>query len=284
MVRESIVSGMFYDGEKEDLIKQIKQCFTSKFGPGKLPKPIGNKTLFGCIVPHAGFTFSGMAAAHAYKEIAESRQPDLFIILGTDHTGIEGTCASADDWSVPTGIVKNHKDFTKALIANGIKESATNHADEHSIEVQLPFLQFVNKDPKICPVTISPDKDYKEIAAIINQTVKETKVKPIIIISSDFTHYGINYNYVPFTTNIKANLYKLDKEAIDKILELDPEAFLDHIRKTKATICGYNAIAVLLELCRLNNIKTANLLKYYTSGDVVGDFSSAVGYASIIFK
>lgn len=280
MPRKAIVAGMFYPSTEEELLNQIEDSFNSKFGPGSLPKTTKNKEILGIIAPHAGYQFSGPGAAWAYKEIAESKSPDIYILLGLSHSGFP-SCLSLEDWETPLGTVNTDKDFQRVLIANsGLKQNEEAHANEHSIEVQLPFLQFINKEQtKIAPIIVS--ENYQEIAKAIAKTIEQTRKKAIIIASSDFTHYGINYGFFPFSSDIKENLQKLDKGAIEHIQNLNPKGFLDYINKTGATICGKIPIATAIETCKLLNAKKAKLLKYYTSGDIVNDYSSAVGYGSI---
>jgi hypothetical protein len=167
-----------------------------------------------------------------------------------------------------------------------LKENEEAHRSEHSIEVQLPFLQFVspNNDIKILPIIISNDLSYDIIAKQVVKTIWESKKKVVLIASSDFTHYGINYGYFPFRNDVKGNMYELDKKAIRFIEKLDAYRFLDYINESGATICGNRPIATLIEICKLLGAKKANLLKYYTSGDVINDYSSAVGYASIVIE
>lgn len=293
--RKPIVAGAFYKSSFDELDKQIADCFkNNKFGPGDLPVKKRAKKIFGVIAPHAGYEFSGAGAAWAYKEIAESEFPDLFVILGTNHTGLGAELSTYffADWETPLGIVKVDKDFGKALVKNfpALKNEAMAHLQEHSIEVQLPFLQFVNKDKikdvKILPIVLG-FCDYeicKKLGEKIAETAKAENKKICIIASSDFTHYGASYGYLPFVHAQKENLYKLDGKAIDFIKRLDAKDFLDYKEKESATICGAFAIAAAIEACKNLGAKKAKLLQYYTSGDVIGDYSSAVGYAAIVFE
>jgi len=291
MARKPITVGMFYEELFELLDKQIAECFTHEKGPGALPSKRTDKEITGIIVPHAGYQFSGPCQAWAYKKIAESRFPDIFVILGANHQGFGKAATLLDDFETPLGIVKTDIDFAKKLIKNSnfnIVENKELHAKEHSIEVQLPFLQFANKDNlnniRIVPIIIGPEADYKKVAETIANTAKQENKKIIIIASSDFTHYGFSYGYVPFQTKVKENLYKLDREAIKYIEKLDTESFLNYLQETEATICGANAIAAAIETAKQMKAKEAKLLQYYTSGDIVGDYRNAVGYASILFK
>lgn len=287
MVRRPIVAGQFYPNDFNELNTQIEESFNSKFGPGALPIKKRDKEIIGIISPHAGYVYSGPGAAWAYKEIAESKLADLYIMLGLSHSGF-GTCLSLEDWETPFGLIQTDKEFGKKLIEKGIKQDEAAHQQEHSIEVQLPFLQFANKDYlkqlKIIPIITSPDKNYEEIAKIIVETIKELKIKACIITSSDFTHFGLNYAYFPFKDNIKENMYKLDNDAIGHIKALNAYKFLDYTEQTGATICGKYPIAVMLEASKLLGAKKAKLLHYYTSGDIVGDYGSAVGYGAIVVE
>lgn len=285
-MRKPLVSGQFYEAGFEDLDKQIRWCYKHKFGPGKLPSQRTGKRITGIVSPHAGYSFSGPGAAWAFKEIAESSFPDLFVLLGLSHSGFP-TCISLEDWETPFGIVKNDGEFGKSLAGKGISINENAHSREHSIEVQLPFLQFVNRnrldDIRICPIIASEDMGCGEIAERIADALKDAKKRAIIIASSDFTHYGFSYGYVPFTANIRENMYKLDKGAIEQIIKLSSSQFLNYTDKTGATICGRYPIAVCIEACKLLGAKKARLLQYYTSGDVIGDYGSAVGYGSLAF-
>ena len=287
-IRKPIVAGQFYEGDFDSLNKQIIECFESEKGPGALPINKRNSCVLGAVAPHAGYLFSGPCAAWSYKEIAESEFPNLFVIIGPNHSGAGRTSTILDDWETPFGIVKADKEFGKKLINNScIIEDATAHLHEHSIEVQLPFLQFVSKDHlkdlRFIPITIGFDRNIKELASGIKKTIEESGKKACIIASSDFTHYGFSYGYVPFSTNVKENMQKLDSGAIEFIKNLDSKRFLEYVNEKQATICGAVPIAILIELMK-GKAKKVNLMQYYTSADIMGDYNNAVGYASIVFK
>lgn len=278
--RMPAVAGQFYPSDREELKKLIRQCFVSEFGPGSLPGSSKKKSLPGAIAPHAGYQFSGPCAAWAYKEIGESDPPDTFVILGLSHSGLP-SCVSLSDWKTPLGTARNDIDFSKAVEEEGVPADEDAHSQEHSIEVQVPFLQFACPDARICPVIASHDMDYRKIAEAVKNAAKKLKRRITVIASSDFTHYGPAYGYVPFNEDIKKNIYKLDKGAIELIKKLDAIGFLDYAAQKQATICGQMPIAALLETVEA---KKAKLLKYYTSGDIVGDYANAVGYASLVLE
>ncbi len=287
MIRKPIVAGQFYPEKKEELLAEINRCFLHKFGPGKLPEPRGKKKIYGAIVPHAGYFFSGAGAAWVYKGIGETQFPDLYIILGVNHSG-PYTCSSDEEWETPLGNVKCDKELITLLEKKGIQIHNEMHHHEHSIEVQLPFLQFISRDRitdlKIVPIMIA-DQRFEHWGRIIKEALKETKKKAVIICSSDFTHYGENYGYIPFEKDVKENLKKLDGTAINFITKPNPKGFLQYTEKTMATICGRYGISALLWLIKyLDKERKGKLLKYYTSGDILEDYNNAVGYAAIVFR
>jgi len=269
-MRQPAVSGSFYESDPEPLKKQIESCFLSEFGPG-LPDKSIKKPVKGVIVPHAGYFFSGACASHAYKKIAESAA-SRFIILGVNHYGYE-TSVSGQDWKTPLGVAKHDEEIVDLFRKNKVKISETPHLKEHSIEVQLPFLQYIKKEFTFAAISVGHDADMEKISRILLET------KSTIIVSSDFTHYGFNYGYIPFSANIQSNLEKLDKEAIDFIENSDAEGFMRYVNRTGITICGYLPILLFLKTVK----SKGKLLKYYTSGDIINDYRNSVSYASILF-
>jgi hypothetical protein len=287
-LRKAIVAGSFYPADKKELQTQIGD-FLEKVAYTK------SKNIYGVIAPHAGYSYSGQCAAYAYKAIAEAKKVDTFIILGTNHTGYAESnfAVSTQDFETPLGIIKNDKEFSNLLVsAKGtrfsIGETAGDklaHQQEHSIEVQLPFLQFTLCDKfKILPIICQQQayENYVDFSRLLVKTAEKLERKICVIASSDFTHYGMAYGFMPFSTNVKENLYNLDGKAIDLILKFKTAEFLNYSAKT--TICGAAAIASAMEICRLLGSKKAKLLKYYTSGDIVNDYGNAVGYASVVFE
>ena len=276
-MRQPIAADRFYSGNSEKLKNEIKECFLGEFGPKKLPGK-QDESIFGVIAPHAGYPYSGQCQAWSYLELPKNK---VFIILGTDHNGL-GTCLSEEDWETPLGVIKNNKGLTMILEKRGIPINNRAHGVEHSIEVQLPFLQYICGEVSFVPINVSHDKDLNEITEAIFKSIEEFDQEVIIICSGDFTHYGKSYGYVPFKENVKEELEKLDKKAIDFIINLDSKGLLDYIEKTGATICGSNGYVVFIEICKLLGAQNLGLKQYYTSGEISDDFSNCVGYASII--
>jgi len=290
MIRKAVVSGQFYEGTKEALLKQIEECFRHEKGPGMLPGTQRKGKILGAIVPHAGYIYSGPCAAHSYKAIAESEIPNVYVILGPSHMGFHKTCFSLDYWETPLGLVKTNDKLGQIMEDNKLELIPLPHNEEHSIEVQIPFLQYITQKQisklKILPIIVA-ETDWEDMIPMIKKSIEEftaeKKKNVIIIASSDFTHYGVNYGYLPFNTNVKENLHNLDKGAIDRIKKMDSKDFLRYCDTTGATICGKYPIAVLIELLK-GKSQSAELLQYYASGDILGDYRNAVGYGSMIFR
>ena len=200
-----------------------------------------------------------------------------------------------EDFETPLGIVKNNNKIGKKLLKQcenrGLIQDELAHKYEHSLELQLPFLQYIynlrKTEFQIIPIVISTNEYEKciklaeSISKVLKQNNEKDKEKVCIIASSDFTHFGSNYDFRPFDKKIKENLYALDKTAIDSILTFDSREFYEKAIKT--TICGAFGIIILIEILKKLGVKKSKLLRYYISGDINLDYSSAVGYASIIF-
>lgn len=285
MARQPTVAGTFYEEDFQKLEEQLKESFYSKLGPGDLPTKRTNNKIKAVIVPHAGYHYSGAAAAWAYKKIGESEFPDTYIILGPNHQGT-GSAISLEDWKTPLGFVKTDKDLARSIQENtGIPINESSHKGEHSIEVQLPFLQFVSKDNldklRIVPITISQDIKITEFANNLRKTTNESKKKTVIIVSSDFTHYGRNYGYIPFEEDPQSKIKEMDTKAIKYIKSNDVKSLLDHIEETQSTICGQIPIIILMQVLKEY---AAELEIYYSSAEISGNEKNSVGYAAITFK
>lgn len=292
MTRKAAFAGQFYEENEQELDKQITECFEDKNGPGALPLSKRSGKIQAIIAPHAGYTFSGPCAAWTYKAIAEAELADIYIIIGPNHAGT-GNAISMQGYETPFGIVRVDQEFSKSLLEKNtelqIDEKA--HEQEHSIEVQIPFLQFATKDiaedvhgnaVKIVPIIIH-EIDYVKLGLDLKETILECGKRVVIIISSDFTHYGHSYHYIPFSTDIKKNIYERDGKAIEFIKSLNADGFIGYIDETMGTVCGAFPIAVLLKTLKRAKVE---LLQYYTSADLEEDsaYKNSVSYAAILFS
>jgi len=282
-MREPAYAGYFYPASENGLRTALEDAFTGERGPGSMPQTKRkDRTVVAAVVPHAGYAFSGQCAAWAYHAIAASPQPDLFLLLGPNHNSMEsGT--SSETWKTPFGMVRADQDFVRALVAKGtIRLDDEIMAREHSLEVQVPFLQLLDEKAKIVPIMLSEDADLQRLAIDIKETLVEQGKKAIIIASSDFTHHGPDYRYVRFTQHPQEQIAAFDKQMINLITERKPDEFLAFVEQELATVCGARAITLLLKL--LKPRATAKLEQYYTSAEVTGDEKNSVSYAAIVFE
>ncbi|MGI0057623.1 MAG: MEMO1 family protein [Nitrosarchaeum sp.] len=274
-IRTPAVAGMFYPSEKKELKKSIKECFLHKFGPGKIPPSNIKKRIFGIICPHAGYMYSGPIACHSFYAIS-SYVPELFIIIGPNHWGIGSNVATMKDckWNTPLGDVEVDSEIADEIshLSEIIDIDYFSHIREHSLEVQIPILQEMYSDFKILPISmINQNEDVaKNIGLAIAKIAEKKKV--MIIGSSDFTHYEQN-----------EFAHEQDMVLIEPILKLDVKKFYDVLEDRNVSACGYGAIASTMVACKELGATKGELLKYATSGDIMGDISSVVGYGSIVF-
>ncbi|HDM23807.1 hypothetical protein DRO02_00280 [archaeon] len=280
-VRYPAQAGTFYESDPERLKQQIIGCFKHRLGPGKLPstrdQPLSK--VIGIVSPHAGYMYSGPVAAHGFLKLAEDGRPKTAIILGPNHTGLgSGVSIMADGkWYMPFGDVEIDREVASKILENCdiIDIDVTAHMYEHSIEVQIPFLQFLYGDIKIVPICmmLQDQATSTEVGTCIYQAVGNRIGKDIVIIaSSDFTHYEPH-----------EIAYEKDMSAIERILQLNIEEFFNVIRYRNISVCGPGPIGALMAIAREFNAKP-RLLKWASSGDVVGYKGEVVGYASIIFE
>ncbi len=283
-MRPPIHAGTFYPSNPLELEREIEASFLDKKGPGALSgKP--TKNIKGVIAPHAGITYSGPCAAWSYKELAESKRPDTYIVLGPNHYSLQSGMG-IDTFETPFGLVRVDQELARVIASKGnIEINNDIHLKEHSIEVQLPWLQFINKPSmekvKILPILISRDIDIKKLAIDIKEALIELNRNVQIVISSDFTHYGRIYKYLPFTIDPLKQVYEFDGKVLELIKNLDVDGFIRFVEENDSTICGAYAIALGLRL--MNNTRV-RVEQYYTSVDINNDSKNFVAYASIIFE
>jgi AmmeMemoRadiSam system protein B len=288
--RKPHVAGQFYAGTKAGLEQQITECFTHRYGPGAIPKTAshGARKIVGIVSPHAGYAYSGPIAANGYGRMAQDGLPEAFIILGPNHYGRGSGVAIQTEgvWETPLGTTPIDtplaKSIQKASEIIDIDDSA--HFAEHSIEVQVPFIQYISKGTaKIVPIC-SRMQDLRTSRDIAKSIVEQTKNKDIsIIASSDFTHHERGYE----DKNEKEMLAKIeagDRSAIEAITKLDDAALNELGESQKVTMCGFGPITTLIAAAKLLGSTRAEFLAHKTSYDITGDSGYVVGYSSIVFS
>ena len=280
IIRRPTVAGQFYEADAEELRAQIKSCFLHKLGPQKLPEVNQHahpRIIVGLICPHAGYMYSGPVAASAFYELAQDGKPDTVVLLGPNHTGYGSALSMMREgvWQTPLGKVE-----INTALADQIRQETSvievddlAHRYEHSIEVQLPFLQFLYGDTfKIVPICFLM-QDYEsavEVGGALEEALDATNT--VVIASSDMTHYE---------PAKKAS--EKDQVALKAITDLDAKRFYDTVEALNITACGYAPITALITYANGVCAK-AHLLNYHNSGDITGDHSSVVGYAAVSFR
>lgn len=279
-VRHPSKAGTFYAGKAESLRKQIKNCFLHEFGPKELPKikEHGPRKILGLLCPHAGYVFSGHVAAHAYYKLALDGKPDSIILFGPNHTGRGSALATMNEgvWRTPLGDVEVDGESANRIVKeSGIVDiDDVAHRYEHSIEVQLPFLQYIyGSNFKIVPISFSMQdlSTSKEVGEAVAQVLAEKN--GVVIASSDMTHY-----------EPQEDAERKDRMLLDAVEALDESQVYSTIQSHNISACGYGPIAALIIAAKRSQVHKADLLSYTTSGDVTGDYSSVVGYAAVSFE
>lgn len=256
---------------------QIEECFKDPHGPGEIPETSeGPGDLIGIISPHAGYPYSGPIAAHGYSSLAEDGKPDRVVILGPNHTGrgSDVAIASSDYWATPLGDVEVDRSFAKKLSEQFelAELDSDSHYGEHSLEVQIPFLQYLfGEEFKIVPVCIG--RQTTNVSQNLGGALGDLADKnTLVIASSDFTHY-----------EPMESAKSKDRMAIEKIEDMDWKGFLDLVSKKNLSICGYCPIAATMRASEKLGVEETELFKYATSGDTAGSPRQVVGYCSLGF-
>jgi len=287
MKRKAVVAGQFYERDTKELQRRIKQCFVEKRGPQEVPQKNNQQPpVKGIVVPHAGYLYSGAIAAHAYKKLTDHGFAESFIILGPNHTGMGSgvSLMTEGSWETPLGTVPIDETLAQQLWTGIIDKDETAHLHEHSIEVQLPFLQFCASGTPFTfvPICMAMQdlETAQEVGTLLAQAIKQTKNHVAIIASSDFSHVGFNYMTMP-PRDIRVDVYaeQQDKRALDSILAYDPGKLLDVVYRHNISMCGYGPVAAMLTATKILGGSQVELLKYGTSYEVSpGD--SCVGYGA----
>ncbi len=264
--REPYVSGAFYPDDYEKLKEYIEGYMNVEI------PDIKYKKLIGAIVPHAGYMYSGHTAAYAYKLIEKAKNRD-FLIIGPNHSGFPSYPAIYRNgyWNTPLGYANINSDLSERMLLKSdiIRDDKEAHIIEHSIEVQIPFLQYIFKGN----FTFSPiilGNQGAPVARNIAETIESMEEKPFVLISSDFNHY-LQYD--------KNN--ELDQILINDIEGLHILKYYEDIKKYGISACGFGAIAILMIVTKQMKGKI-ELLNHSNSGDFSNDKKRVVGYSAMI--
>ncbi len=274
--RRPTQAGSFYAGTAESLTRQIEECYTHRLGPGQIPSTkMGQRNIVGLVCPHAGYMYSGPVAAHSYYNLAIDGKPDTVVVLGPNHTGMGSGLALVAEgtWRTPLGDAQIDEATAGEILRRSeivdVDESA--HMHEHSIEVQLPFLQYLYGSAfKFVPICflMQDFESCREVGQAVAEALKEKNA--VIIASTDMTHYE------PHETAAKK-----DKAALNALEKLDEKTFYSTVESHHITACGYGPVVALATAAKILGAKRGQTLCYKTSGDITGDYSAVVGYASV---
>lgn len=267
MIRKPAVAGQFYYDSPEMLSFQVERYIEQ--GQNK-------EKVIGILSPHAGFMYSGAVAGAVYSRI---EFPHTFVIIGPNHTGLGRPISimSSGKWEMPGGIVEIDSALSEKILdaSKHIEEDSDAHLREHSLEVQIPFMQFFSKDFKIVPIVmmVSGLESCIETGRTIAEAIKATPYPVVIVASSDMSHYEPD-----------SEARKKDKQAIERILALDPEGLFSTVLEKRISMCGYAPAVAMLKASLILGAKSTVFVKYMTSGDVSGDYFRVVGYAGVLIK
>lgn len=270
IIRKPAVAGQFYPANKNKLEETISSLIAVS-----ADKTVTKNRVKGIVLPHAGYVYSGSVAA---ATVNSSELKNTFIILGPNHTGLGEPFSVMTEgrWQTPLGEVEIDAQLALKMVEESpyLRSDTLAHASEHSIEVLLPFLQYAKKEIKFVPIIIAQAelKVYEAIARDIVRAINALRKSGniVLVASSDMTHY-----------ESRESAQKKDNYAIEAIINLDTESLLKRVKERGITMCGVAPVAIMLEAAKSLGAKEAKLVKYQTSGDVTGDYSSVVGYAGI---
>ncbi|MBW4054900.1 MAG: AmmeMemoRadiSam system protein B [Proteobacteria bacterium] len=265
MQRQPAVAGQFYPGSEHTLRTALSQLIPENASPQRVK---------GIISPHAGYVYSGSIAGQLFSRIAI---PATVLILGPNHhgTGVAAALYPEGEWLTPLGGAPINSRLNSLLLRHTpyIQSDRVAHQLEHSLEVQLPFIQYLRSDVTISAICLGHG-DYvplREIGAGIAAAIREYGEEVLIVASSDMTHY-----------ESAASAHRKDEMALERALALDGKGLLEVCHSQGITMCGVVPATVMIEAALQLGALHAELVAYGTSGDVTGDNDQVVGYAAVM--
>lgn len=285
-VRKAFRAGSFYPADEYSCRRQIEECLGS-YQPGTEPEQ-----LVAGIVPHAGWMFSGPTAAKVFKSLEEKSSPETFLIFGAVHVwgiGREASMFADGAWETPCGIAKIDEELAEAILVfapDNVVSDASAHNREHSIEVQIPFIQYLFPEAKILPIMVNPGKQAVELGQKIGKLLSEQNKQIVVLGSTDLTHYGPGFGFTPFGVGIDSlePMKENDRHIIELATDMKAENVIIEAEQHR-NACGAGAIAATVAAAKELGAIRGYLLDHTTSQDVMPDRPALdfVGYAGIIF-
>ncbi len=267
IIRQPAVANQFYPGDPFALRRELAQY---------MPTSVHAHRARGAVCPHAGYIYSGHVAGAVYSLI---KVPEHVVILGPNHTGYGSYAEIMTEgiWRMPMGDVPVSSTLAQIVLdrSTHLSEGYQAHMHEHSIEVQVPFLQYMQPDLKIVPLCLGPIdlNACIDIGNAISEAVEAFNHPVLIVSSTDMSHY------VPADV-----AQRLDGLAIKEVLRLNPEGLYNTVKQYGISMCGYIPTTITVEACKLLGAQDAELVKYANSGEVNGDYSRVVGYAGFVIR
>lgn len=267
MIRKAVFAYEWYPGEPKVLRSTIK----SYLGDCRV-----SENIFGVISPHAGYIYSGHVAGAVYSHV---KVPEVVVILCVNHRGIGARAAiiSSGLWETPLGQVSIQEDLAETIKNNApvVEEDPTAHMREHSLELQLPFLQYLNPQFQLVPIALQhlSYEECEQLGIGLANSVQRFQKQVVLVASNDMTHF-----------EPQEVAERKDRMAINKILEIDPYGLYTTVQRNRISMCGVIPSTVLLSSCKHLGARKGKLIKYASSGEVSKDYSSVVGYAGILLQ
>jgi len=274
------LAGTWYPAGREALESEVRRMLDSEAEPN-----VGGDPVIALIEPHAGYAYSGQVAAAGFRQVQGGRFHRVILIGPSHHANFEGAVVPrAASYDTPLGTVPLDKEALDSLAGQaGFTAGNSAFLKEHCLEIELPFLQeALQPGWKLVPVLLGHDLSDDLANRIATGLLRWSGPGTLMVASSDFTHYGHGFRYVPFEDDLPVRLNDLDMGALGRITAGDREGFRSYVARTGATICGRNAIDILMRL--LPGDARAELLRYDTSGNMTSDWSHSVSYAAVAFR
>lgn len=269
LIRRPAVAGRFYPSDPDDLRAEVRAYLSQS--PSNEQPPL---RAIGCIAPHAGYMYSGHVAGAVFARV---QIPSRCVVLCPNHTGVGYALSimSAGAWKTPLGEIAVDADMAQSFKERcpALEEDAAAHRAEHAAEVELPFLQLLQRELKFVPIAVGTGKFeiLEELGKALADVISRRKDPVLIVASSDMNHYESDA-----VTRAK------DHRAIERILTLDARGLYDVVTQQDISMCGFGPAVAMLTAARQLGATSAELVKYATSGDVSGDRKMVVGYAGVV--
>jgi len=288
-IREPAVAGRFYPGDRTSCVADVDQMLAS--ARERLPEAVEGVA---GLVPHAGWVFSGCVAADVFAALESDRSPRSVILFGGVHRGIGSQAALFGDgrWETPLGTVDIDDRLAERILGqtNLIADDPFCHENEHSIEVQVPFVQRVFPNAKIVPIMVMPGPRAFEVGEAVGRTLRAYDYDAVVVGTTDLTHYGPNYGFTPRGVGAKGHAWAKDtndRRFVDMVCSMQGDRVVEEAARNR-NACSAGAVAATMATAGALGATKGTLLAHTSSAEVMGergqDASDSVGYAGIVFS